>query len=308
MAEINANVYDNGPQIGAHVKDVGFQINVEVAGAGPVGPQGPAGPQGEKGDPGETGPAGPQGLPGADGHTPVKGIDYWTETDRQQVVQETMDTIRQQGGLNGKTILIVGDSVNYGAGWEGSGGFKTLIEETYPRCTVINKAVGGTTLVNDQIFNQILQYVYAGEKADLILLDGGGNDLLQGLEQGTYDINKMDGSSASLDASTTFGALEKILAQTPSLLSGCHIVFFSLYKLYTTETTGPKSYEGQTKFWDDIHKICKKWCVPYVDFFSSGGISVPVNGTMYVPDRVHPNEAGYRRLWPKLRNIFEEIL
>ena len=63
---------------------------------GDVGPQGPAGEQGPKGDKGDTGEQGPQGIQGpkgdqgevgpqgpagADGHTPVKGTDYFTESD-----------------------------------------------------------------------------------------------------------------------------------------------------------------------------------------------------------------------------------
>ena len=72
---------------------------------GDIGPQGPAGekgdkgepgndgapgPKGDKGDPGERGiqgeqgprgDVGPQGPAGADGHTPVKGTDYFTEAD-----------------------------------------------------------------------------------------------------------------------------------------------------------------------------------------------------------------------------------
>ena len=63
---------------------------------GDVGPQGPAGEQGPKGDKGDTGEQGPQGIQGpkgdqgevgpqgpagADGHTPVKGTDYFTEAD-----------------------------------------------------------------------------------------------------------------------------------------------------------------------------------------------------------------------------------
>lgn len=51
---------------------------------GPQGPQGevgPAGPQGEQGPKGDTGDIGPQGPAGADGHTPVKGTDYFTESD-----------------------------------------------------------------------------------------------------------------------------------------------------------------------------------------------------------------------------------
>ena len=57
---------------------------------GPQGIQGPAGEQGPKGDTGDIGPQGPQGIQGeqgpqgpagADGHTPVKGTDYFTEAD-----------------------------------------------------------------------------------------------------------------------------------------------------------------------------------------------------------------------------------
>lgn len=68
---------------------------------GPEGPQGiqgevgPQGPKGDKGDPGEVGPqgpTGPQGEPGpegpagADGYTPVKGTDYFTEADKEELM------------------------------------------------------------------------------------------------------------------------------------------------------------------------------------------------------------------------------
>lgn len=66
---------------------------------GPAGPKGDTGPQGEPGQngaPGETGPqglqgekgdTGPQGPAGAAGKTPVKGVDYYTETDKEEMVQ-----------------------------------------------------------------------------------------------------------------------------------------------------------------------------------------------------------------------------
>ncbi len=95
-----------------------FGFNVQFSDMGKEGPQGPAGvagPKGDKGDkgdrgePGEKGDAfrfsdftveqleslrGPQGYPGAagaagaDGKTPVKGTDYWTAEDRQQMVED----------------------------------------------------------------------------------------------------------------------------------------------------------------------------------------------------------------------------
>ena len=32
------------------------------------------------------GPQGEQGPAGKDGHTPVKGTDYWTESDKQEII------------------------------------------------------------------------------------------------------------------------------------------------------------------------------------------------------------------------------
>lgn len=95
----------------------------EPGATGPAGPQGPAGVPGKdgaKGDPGPAGPAGPQGhagapgkdgapgapgaqgekgekgekgdpgTPGAAGHTPVKGTDYWTAADKQEIVNNVL--------------------------------------------------------------------------------------------------------------------------------------------------------------------------------------------------------------------------
>ena len=42
------------------------------------------------------GAAGPQGSAGADGVTPVKGTDYWTEADKQEIVGESIATLQEQ--------------------------------------------------------------------------------------------------------------------------------------------------------------------------------------------------------------------
>ena len=69
---------------------------------GPQGVQGPKGEQGEKGDTGEqgiqgpkgdTGAQGPQGEKGEDGYTPQKGIDYFTDGDKQEMVQSLVPLI-----------------------------------------------------------------------------------------------------------------------------------------------------------------------------------------------------------------------
>lgn len=66
---------------------------------GPKGDTGEAGPQGEKGDTGEqgvqgeAGPAGPQGEKGADGYSPVRGTDYWTDDDKNEIKSYVEDAI-----------------------------------------------------------------------------------------------------------------------------------------------------------------------------------------------------------------------
>ena len=51
------------------------------------GATGATGPQGEKGEKGDTGAT---GAAGTDGKTPVKGTDYWTEEDKQEIVDEVV--------------------------------------------------------------------------------------------------------------------------------------------------------------------------------------------------------------------------
>ena len=46
--------------------------------------------KGADGKPGAAGATGPAGVPGKDGHTPVKGTDYWTAADKQEIVNSVI--------------------------------------------------------------------------------------------------------------------------------------------------------------------------------------------------------------------------
>ena len=51
------------------------------------GLKGDKGDKGEQGERGLQGEQGIQGIKGNDGYTPVKGIDYYTEADKEEIVQ-----------------------------------------------------------------------------------------------------------------------------------------------------------------------------------------------------------------------------
>lgn len=80
---------------------------------GAPGPAGPAGPAGKDGAPGQQGPQGEPGAPGApgqDGHTPVKGTDYWTETDKAEMVADVIAAIPGGGGGSGLPEVTAADN------------------------------------------------------------------------------------------------------------------------------------------------------------------------------------------------------
>ena len=60
--------------------------------------------------PGPQGPEGPQGKPGQDGHTPVKGTDYWTETDKAEMVADVIAAIPGGGGGSGLPEVTAADN------------------------------------------------------------------------------------------------------------------------------------------------------------------------------------------------------
>ena len=46
------------------------------------------------------GPQGEPGPAGADGHTPVKGTDYWTETDKQEIINSVLAALPAAEGVS----------------------------------------------------------------------------------------------------------------------------------------------------------------------------------------------------------------
>lgn len=77
---------------------------------GPAGPTGPAGKDGAPGQQGPQGEPGAPGTPGRDGHTPVKGTDYWTETDKAEMVADVIAAIPGGGGGSGLPEVTAADN------------------------------------------------------------------------------------------------------------------------------------------------------------------------------------------------------
>lgn len=79
---------------------------------------------------------GQDGAPGADGYTPIKGTDYWTESDKAEIVQEAASSIpiatTEVAGKvkpDGTTVTITEDGTISAVG--GSGGASTAADVSF---------------------------------------------------------------------------------------------------------------------------------------------------------------------------------
>lgn len=60
---------------------------------GAQGPKGDKGDKGDRGEPGVNGTNGTNGTNGKDGKTPVKGVDYYTDAEKQDLIAEITESV-----------------------------------------------------------------------------------------------------------------------------------------------------------------------------------------------------------------------
>lgn len=166
--------------------------------------------------------------------------------------------------LSGRTMYCDGDSVAYGSGTNTMGNstysFCNYVAEKY-NMTMTNKAAPGTTLAIRKDFigtdhRSILERVREMKGSyDVILLDGGFNDLFKNVEMGAMtDINNKSGK---YNEYTTAGALESICYFLDKNYKDS-IKLFVLCHHCSTRTK-------QSQYWSLIKNILDKWEIPYVD-------------------------------------------
>lgn len=133
---------------------------------GDTGPQGAKGDKGDKGDKGykgDKGDTGANGPQGPAGKTPVRGTDYWTATDKAEIVSDVLEQMPEGGGggvsswndLTDKPVLLVGnDTLTWDGNTDGLDSFVSgsigpfyKISEATP---AMDEVVGGTYLIGER--------------------------------------------------------------------------------------------------------------------------------------------------------------
>ena len=197
----------------------------------------------------------------------------------------------------GKRILSFGDSIMYGYGNHGKG--ISVIEGQKLGMKVADYSVNGASFEkisgHRQIIDQINKAIRKREKADVILIDGGTNDLICG------KLGKMMSGRnyKSANQRTFSGSLEYALGTLKAAYPKTPIIYIRAHNMVSTDDRMEK------KFGETALKIAEKWGVKTVDIYpllNTENAALRNAYTYYRTERkkhdsIHPTAAGYLRYY-----------
>ena len=219
---------------------------------------------------------------------------------------ESYKAFFEENPLKGKRALFAGDSITRAISDDSShgGGWAYRTSQTLGM-TYTNVSDGGWTVSNSSLkwsnFGTISQQLsYAKyQDFDVVLLHGGVNDAGGGAPLGQitsgYD-------PAYFDCDTFAGAFEQMLFDAYYYYGDTAAIgYLCNFKLSGYNTLGT--------YFEIAKKICDKWDVAYFDMHENTLITTEMEATTtkYLPDKLHPNGAGYDILSPKIAEFMKTM-
>ena len=214
--------------------------------------------------------------------------------------------------LKDKTILFLGDSITEGHGVsERSKRFSDLIAaKTGANC--INYGISGTRIAHQHAFDPAQRHDYdfcmraeeMQREADCIVIFGGTND---------YDHGDAPfGSFSDRTSMTFYGALHTLYSYLSEHYLGVPVVILTpLHR--SNEDNGPVArqyaYKPLKEYVAAIREVAEYYSFPVLDLYATAGIQPKVEAVRkaFMPDGLHPNDAGHEILANKIIKFLETL-
>ena len=214
--------------------------------------------------------------------------------------------------LNGKTVCFLGDSITEGAGASSKEKcYVSLFAAAHPEAKVLNFGIGGTRIAKQTTPSENPRWdldfgsrvAEMPEEADLICIFGGTNDFGHG--------DAPMGSFGCKTSDTFWGALYALSLDLVNKYPKARIVYFT--PLHRQTKPEPR-YKGDG-YWslDDYAEAIRKnaayFAFPVLDLRTQSGIQprIPTIAKEFTPDGLHPNDAGYERLFRMIDRFIENL-
>ena len=209
--------------------------------------------------------------------------------------------------LKNKKIAFLGDSITEGCA-------TSCMEKTYwsllakdTGAVSYGYGIGGTRIAPQHTPSELSSYdrYYLTRvedmipDADVIVVFGGTNDF----GHGDAAFGTLNDRSADTFCGALHALIEKLITRYP---------YAQLVFLTPTHRLGEEDIEhGDTgrprqatleAYVDAIVQICGHYGIPVLDLFRTSGLqpSVPLLQELYMPDGLHPNDAGHRKIADRL--------
>ncbi len=216
--------------------------------------------------------------------------------------------------LKGKKLAFLGDSITEGHGvaCEENIFWKRLEQMTGAQC--YGYGIGGTRIARqlhhkdpsyvDQRFSTRIDQMIPD--ADVVVVFGGTNDFGHGdAPMGTMNDRTED---------TFYGAMHVLLQRLIEKYPAAQLVVMTpLHRC--TEHEGGMNPDGLRRagiledYVDAVMEVAAFYAVPVLDLFRTSGLQsrVPVIRQMYVPDGLHPNDAGHEKIANRLLGFLQSL-
>lgn len=209
--------------------------------------------------------------------------------------------------LKNKKIAFLGDSITEGYGISSLDHiyWNVLAQKTGAVC--YGYGISGTRIAPNITPSQdpCCDFYFASRvedmipDAEIVVVFGGTNDYGHG--------DAPMGSVDSYDERTFCGAFHGLLQKLINRYPDAHLIVMTpLHRLHDTDCTcnewGVRRQCGLRGYVDAITEIAACYGIPVLDLFRTSGLQpdIPILRERYMPDGLHPNEAGHQRIAQRL--------
>ncbi len=215
--------------------------------------------------------------------------------------------------LQGKTVLFLGDSITEGHGTSCSENNYVSVFGRISGANVVNYGIGGTRIARQT--NPSPNPVFDGDfveraddmqkDADIIVVFGGTNDFGHG--------DAAVGDFASRDVYTFYGAMHVLCQKLIEKYPEAEIVFMTpLHRLSENATTNECGIVDRlplVDYVDMIIEVASYYGLPVLDLFRTSGLQpkVDIIREKYMPDGLHPSDAGAEKLAKRLYGFLSAL-
>lgn len=211
--------------------------------------------------------------------------------------------------LENLKINFLGDSITEGAGAsEPSKCYVSQVAKiTGADCR--NYGIGGSRIARQQNFNPesrqdrdfCMRVEEMDEDADIVAVFGGTNDFGHG--------DAPFGEFSDRTVNTFYGALHTLFTSLLEKYTTSKIVVFTPFHRCTENNPNPGTGFVLKSYVEAIREVAEYYSLPVLDLYKESGIqpNVPIMKFTYMPDGLHPNDAGHKLLAEKIVTFFKSL-